>query len=200
MELNVILQKPRSILLLALAIALAVSQSAAADPALKTGSPLDLSGMPSVGGQNFQAAALPNRTFLVFSSNRKNADQTRQWGDMIGHRYGAKLAQWNQQSGQPILIVPVLDLSGMRFMPQSVVGGMVKMMGGGNDVLLDWKGVLSQKLGTPSDEAAVVVIGPDSRVQAIATGAYSPAAATALFAALDADAKQPAAEMPKSPG
>jgi len=193
-------QKPRSFLLLALATVLVMIQSAAADPVLKPGSTLDLSGMPSVGGQNFQAAALPNRTFLVFSSNRKNADQTRQWGDMIGHRYGAKLAKWTEQQGQPILIVPVLDSSSMRFMPQSVVSGIVKMMGGGNDVLLDWKGALSEKVGAPSDDAAVIAIGPDLRVQAIATGAYSPDAATALFAALDADAKHAAVETSKSSG
>jgi hypothetical protein len=68
---------------------------------------------------------------------------------------------------------------------------MVKLMGGGSEVLLDWKGDLSQKIGAPSDQAAVIVIGPDSRVQAIATGEYSPSAATALFAAIDADVKAP---------
>jgi len=162
---------------------------ASADPALKPGSPLDLSGMPSVGGGKFEASALPHRAFLVFASNRQNADQTRRWGDAIGARFKDKLAKWTEERGEPILIVPVLDLSSARFMPQSVVAGLVKMMGGGNDVLLDWKGVVSQQVGAPSSDAAVILIGPDLKVQSIVTGEYSPAAATPLFAALEADAK-----------
>jgi len=175
---------------LALAMVLLLASSAAADSTLKTGSPLDLSGMPAVAGREFRASELPHRAFLVFSSNRRNADQTRRWGDAIGHRFGDNLAQWDQEQGQPILIVPVLDLSrAPRLMPQSLIVSMVKLMGGGSEVLLDWKGELSSKIGAPSHQAAVIVIGPDSRVQAIVTGEYSPSAATALFAAIDADVK-----------
>jgi len=175
--------------LLALAVVLMTAGLAAADPTLTTGSTLDLSGMPSVGGTEFQAAKLPHRAFLVFSSNRKNADQTRRWGNAIGDHFKGKLAKWTEEHGEPILIVPVLELSGARFMPSSVVAKTVKLMGGGDDVLLDWKGMVSQKVGAPPTEAAVIVIGPDLKVQAIVKGDYSPAAAKPLFAALAADIK-----------
>jgi hypothetical protein len=183
-----ILRKRLGIHSLALAIIL-VTSIAGADPALQPGSALDLSGMPSVGGRNFDASALPHSAFLVFASSRQNADQTRRWGDAIGARFKDKLAKWTEEHGQPISIVPVLDLSSARFMPQSVVAAVVKMMGGGNDVLLDWKGFVSQKVGAPSSEAAVILTGPDLKVQSIVTGEYSPAAAAPLFAALEADAK-----------
>jgi hypothetical protein len=169
-------------------VLLLASAAAAADPALEIGSRLDLSGMHDVAGREFRAAALPGRALLVFSSNRKNADPSRRWGDAISRRYGDNLAQWDQEQGQPILIVPVLDLNNKPWMvPQAVVAKMVKMLGGGDEVLLDWKGTLSKRVAAPSDQAAVILIGPDSRVQAIATGDYSPSAATELFAAIDAD-------------
>jgi len=169
---------------------LLLTSSAAADPALTTGSPLDLSGMHDVAGREFRASALPHRAFLVFSSSKKTADQSRRWGDAVSARYGDNLAKWDEERGQAVLVVPVADLSSKPWMvPQAVVSKMVKLLGGGDEVLLDWKGTLSKRVAAPPDQAAVILIGPDSRVQAIATGEYSPSAAEALFAAIDADLK-----------
>ncbi len=174
----------------ALAAILLIAGAAAADPALKSGTPLDLSGMLSVGGREFRAAEFAHRAFLVFSSNRRNADPSRRWGDALGDRFGDNLAKWDEERGEPILIVPVLDLSGASsLMPKSLVANMIKLMGGGNGVLLDWKGDVSHRIGAPSDRAALILIGPDLRVQALVTGDYSPPAATDLFAAIDADLK-----------
>lgn len=176
--------------LLAFAMAFLLVGSAAADPALKIGSYVDLSGMQDVAGREFRASELPGRAFLVFSSSRKNADQSRRWGDAVGARYGGNLAKWDEERGQPVLVVPLADLSNKPWMvPQAVVSKMVTMLGGGDDVLMDWTGTLSKRVAAPSDQAAVILIGPDSRVQAIATGEYSPSAAKALFAAIDADVK-----------
>jgi len=175
---------------LALAMVLLLAGAAAADPALKTGSLLDLSGMHDVAGREFRASEFPRCAFLVFSSSKKSADQSRRWGDAVSARYGDNLAKWDEQRGQPVLVVPVADLSKKPWMvPQTVVAKMVKLLGGGDEVLLDWKGTLSKRVAAPSDQAAVILIGPDSRVQAIASGEYSPSAATALFAAIDADLK-----------
>jgi hypothetical protein len=188
------ISQPRRRMLLhpfALAAMLFIAGAAAADPALKPGTPLDLSGMLSVGGREFRASEFAHRAFLVFSSNRRNADSSRRWGDALGDRFGDNLAKWDEERGEPILIVPVLDLSGASsLMPKSLVANMIKLMGGGNGVLLDWKGDVSHKIGAPSDQAALILIGPDLRVQALVTGDYSPPAAKDLFAAIDADIKR----------
>jgi len=179
-----------SLHLIALVTAILLAGFAAADPALKVGSYVDLSGMRDVAGREFRTSMLPGRAFLVFNSNRKSADQSRRWGDAVSARYGDNLAKWDEERGQPVLVVPVADLSNKPWMvPQGVVSKMVKMLGGGDDVLMDWNGTISKKVAAPSGQPAVILIGPDSRVQAIATGDYSPSAATALFAAIDADVK-----------
>src|SRR3990172_10236509 len=82
---------------------------AAAGPALTKGSHLDLSGMHDVAGREFRT---PGRhALLIFSSSRQNADQTRRWGKAIGDRYGDNIARWDEEKGEPILTLPVLDLS-----------------------------------------------------------------------------------------
>lgn len=159
---------------------------AAADgPGLTKGSHLDLSGMHDVAGREFRTPV--RHALLIFSSSRQNADQTRRWGKAISDRYGDNIARWDEEKGEPILIVPVLDLSGKpRMVPKGLVAKMVKLMGGDDEVLLDWNGELGKKIGAPIDEAAVLLVGPDSKVQAITIGDYSASAAPPLFAAMDA--------------
>lgn len=162
---------------------------AAAGPALTKGSHLDLSGMHDVAGREFRT---PGRhALLIFSSSRQNADQTRRWGKAIGDRYGDNIARWDEEKGEPILTVPVLDLSRKPWLvPKGLVAKMVKLMGGDDEVLLDWQGELGKKIGAPIDQAAVLLVGPDSKVQAIAIGEYSASAAPTLFAAIDANIRR----------
>jgi len=178
-------KRSRCFALLVLVAIFAMVGAAAAGPALTKGSHLDLSGMHDVAGREFRTPM--RHALLIFSSSRQNADQTRRWGNAISDRYGDDVARWDEEKGEPILIVPVLDLSRKpRIVPQGLVAKMVKLMGGDDEVLLDWQGELGKKIGAPIDQAAVILVGPDSRVQAIAIGEYSPSAAPPLFAAMDA--------------
>ncbi len=178
-------KRSRYFALLVLAPIFAMVGAAAAGPALTKGSHLDLSGMHDVAGREFRTPI--RHALLIFSSSRQNADQTRRWGNAISDRYGDNVARWDEEKGEPILIVPVLDLSRKpRMVPKGLVAKMVKLMGGDDEVLLDWQGDLAKKIGAPIDQAAVLLVGPDSKVQAIAIGDYSASSAPALFSAMDA--------------
>lgn len=178
-------RRSRRFALLVLVAIFAMVGAAAAGPALTKGGHLDLSGMHDVAGREFRTPI--RHALLIFSSSRQNADQTRRWGDAISDRYGDNVARWDEEKGEPILIVPVLDLSRKpRMVPESLVAKMVKLMSGDDEVLLDWQGELGKKIGVPIDQAAVLLVGPDSKVQAIAIGDYSASSAPPLFAAMDA--------------
>jgi len=182
-------KRSRCFALPVLATIFAMVGAAAAGPALSKGGHLDLSGMHDVAGREFRTPI--RHALLIFSSSRQNADQTRRWGNAISDRYGDNVARWDEEKGEPILIVPVLDLSRKpRIVPKSLVAKMVKLMGGDDEVLLDWNGELGKKIGAPIDQAAVLLVGADSKVQAIAIGDYSAAAAPPLFAAIDANIRR----------
>ncbi len=178
-------KRSRRFALLVLVAIFAIIGAAVAGPALTKGGHLELSGMHDVAGREFRTPI--RRALLIFSSSRQNADQTRRWGDAISDRYGDNVARWDEEKGEPILIVPVLDLSRKPLLvPETLVAKMVRLMGGGDEVLLDWRGDLGKKIGAPIDHAAVLLVGPDSRVQAIAIGDYSASSAQPLFSAIDA--------------
>ncbi len=182
-------------MLLLLPVGVAATQSL-----LQPGGYLSVSGLRDVGGREFHSSELTPHALLIFSSSRETADQSRRWGDAVAKRYRERVGTWDAKPQPPLLVVPVLDLSGMPWIvPKGLIPSMVKLLGGGDNVLLDWKGALNKTIGSPTPQAAVVLVGPDSKVRALTVGDYSPSAAGPLFAAIDAQIARQAPPAPSGP-
>jgi hypothetical protein len=146
--------------------------------------------MECVGDSQFPQGNLKNRTLLIFVTTRESADQSKHWGDVIGPRYVNKLARWNHDHGQKVLVVPVLDTSSgtTSYLPGWALKFLIKQLGGEDHdaVLLDSAGVIrSQFQPISSNQTLLVLVAPESKLLAYSIGDYSPKNAKPLLAAID---------------
>jgi hypothetical protein len=149
---------------------------------------LDLSGLRDTSGREFPTSSISNKTVLIFISTVGSASQARHWGDAIKQRYDDRAATWDEVRDQKLVIVPVLNLTSLpSFVPQGMVSAIVKQMRGGEDVLLDWQGALSANVTEPQGKAALVVLGPEGKVQVVTYGDYDANNSDSFFAVIDRD-------------
>lgn len=153
--------------------------------------------MESIGRSSFPQQRLKSRNLLIFAASRESAQQSRRWGNAIEPRYGTRIARWNEDHGQRVLVVPVLDTSyGMlSLMPRWSVKFLVKQLAGSEErdaVFIDSAGTIRRQFQpTPSSEALLILLGPNFKVRSYAIGEYSPANAAKLFAAIDFELGSP---------
>ena len=146
--------------------------------------------MECVGHSQFPQDNLKNRTLLIFVTTRESAEQSKHWGNVIGPRYVNKLARWNHDHGQKVLVVPVLDTSAgtTSYLPGWALKFLIKRLGGEDRdaVLLDSAGVIRNQFQPISlNQTLLLLLAPNSKLLAYSIGDYSPDKGKTLLAAID---------------
>ena len=159
-------------------------------PAL--GDVFDLSSLEPVGDFPFRANDFDQRNLLLFISTKESADQSKRWGEVIGPNFENKIARWNNDHGQKVLVIPVLDSSvdKLSYLPNWALKFLVRQLGGSDPdaVLLDYEGIIRRRFGPiPNDDSLLVLLGPHFKLQAFAIGEPTPIAQARILAALYAD-------------
>ena len=159
---------------------------------LNTSEHVYLPTMECVGESEFPQDDFKNRNLLIFAATKESAEQSKHWGNVIGPRYVNRIARWNNDHGQKVLVVPVLDASSgmISYLPSWALKFLIKRLGGDDRdaILLDLTGsIRNQFQPISSSETLLILLGPNSKLQAYSIGDYSPDNATALIAAIDFD-------------
>ena len=146
--------------------------------------------MECVGHSQFPQDNLKNRTLLIFATTQESAEESKHWGNVIGPRYVNKLARWNHDHGQKVLVVPVLDTSAgtTSYLPGWALKFLIKRLGGEDHdaVLLDSAGVIRNQFQPISlNQTLLLLLAPNSKLLAYSIGDYSPDKGKTLLAAID---------------
>jgi hypothetical protein len=151
---------------------------------------LTIPAMECVGNSQFPQDNLKNRTLLIFATTQESAQQSKHWGNVIGRRYVNKLARWNHDSGQKVLVVPVLDVSSGKtsYVPGWALRFLIRQLGGEDHdaILLDSAGVIrNQFQPISSSQTLLLLLAPHSKLLAYSIGDYSPERGKPFLAAID---------------
>jgi len=147
--------------------------------------------MESVEGTTFALNQFKNRWLLIFASSRESADQSKHWGKAIADRYKERIAGWNKDQGQRVLVVAALDTSSgvLDHLPRWATKFLVRNLTDGDErvaVLLDRAGVIRNQVQPPfPSDAVLLLLGPDAKLESYVVGDYSPESAAKFFAAID---------------
>jgi len=156
------------------------------------GDVLNLPDLDTVGEIQFRSKDYEHRNLLFFVSTKESADQSKRWGDVIGPNFVNKIARWNDDHGQKVLVVPVLDSSVdiLSYLPKWGLKFLISRLGGSDRdaILLDYEGIIrGQFRPISNDDTLLVLLGPDFKLQAFAVGGPVPASQGRLIAAINAD-------------
>lgn len=171
---------------------LAIAEGLTAQSRLTLGDVLNLPDLEPVGEVQFRSKNYQHRNLLFFVSTKESAEQSKRWGAVIGPKFVNKIARWNHDHDQKVLVVPVLDgsVDALSYLPKWALKFLVSQLGGSdrNAILLDYEGTIrGQFQPISNDDTLLVLLGPDFKLQAFAIGAPSPAAQARLISALSTD-------------
>ncbi len=158
---------------------------------LIVGRPFAFPPMESVEGTTFDLDQFKSRWLLIFASSRDSADQSKRWGKAIANRYKKRIAGWNKDQGQRVLVVAALDTSSgvLDHLPLWATKFLVRNLSDGDErvaVLIDRAGVIRNQVQPPlPSDAVLILLGPDAKLETYVVGDYSPESAAKLFAAID---------------
>jgi hypothetical protein len=156
------------------------------------GDTVSLPALEAVGETQFHQERYQNRNLLLFVSTKDSAEQSKQWGAAIGPNFANKIARWNDDHGQKVLVVPVLDstVDILSYLPKWALEFLVRQLGGSDRdaVLIDSEGAI-RGLFQPisSHDTLLVLLGPNFTLQTFVIGEPSQTAEARLISALNAD-------------